>query len=129
MSVLGTFATALVKPAADLISEFITDKDKANEIAYNLARLAGDRHAESMKMQVELNKIDAASGKWWQAGWRPFFGWACGIAFLNNFVLMVWVQAFGVEIAPMDWAAMSPVVMGMLGLGTLRTGEKIKGRS
>jgi hypothetical protein len=129
MSGLSEFAKGLIAPIAGIVSEFVTDKDKANEIAYKIASEAGQREHESRLAQVEVNKLDAKSGKFWQSGWRPFFGWAGGMAFVNNFILIPWAQAAGLEIIPMDWQTMSPVVMGILGLGGVRTVEKVKGKA
>jgi hypothetical protein len=129
MGAIGDFAKGLIEPIAGLISEVIPDTDKRDEIAFKLATLAGDRHQSLMMAQIAVNKADAESGKFWQSGWRPFFGWAGGMAFVNNFILIPWAQAAGLDIIPMDWQTMSPVVMGILGLGGARTVEKVKGKA
>jgi hypothetical protein len=129
MSVLSEFATGLIAPIAGIVSEFVEDKDKANELTYKIASEAGERESAERLGQMAINKEDAKSGKWWQAGWRPFFGWMCGLAFANNFIIMPYAMAISSAITPMDWAAMSPVVLGMLGLATQRTVERVKGKA
>ena len=67
------------------------------------------------------------------AGWRPFVGWTCGIALAYHFVLspilaVVLVLA-GID-TPMpvfEFSQLSTILMGMLGLGGLRSYEKMKG--
>ena len=110
MSILA----ALIEPVAGIISKFVPDKDKANALAHDIATLAEKQHHQIMLGQMEINKADAKSGNWWQAGWRPFFGWAGGMAFVNNFILIPWAQAAGLEIVPMDWATMERSISAAL---------------
>lgn len=125
MSILA----ALIEPVSELIGKFIPDKDKANALAHDIATMAEKQHHALMLAQVEVNKIEAASGKWWQAGWRPAVGWVCVGGMINNFLLLPYMMVLSDRIVPMDWAAMSPILMGLLGLGGLRTFEKIKGKA
>ncbi|MES2148579.1 MAG: 3TM-type holin [Pseudomonadota bacterium] len=83
--------------------------------------------------QMETNKVEAASSSLFVAGWRPFIGWTCGAAFAFKFILAP-LLAFGfaaaghpVALPVLDFTEMSTILMGMLGLGGLRTVEKIKG--
>lgn len=84
------------------------------------------------QMQADINKIEAASSDIFISGWRPFIGWVCGVAFAYHFVLQP-LLAFGIanaggeaRLPVFDMDALSTVLMGMLGLGGLRTIEKIK---
>lgn len=85
------------------------------------------------QIQAEINKEEAKQSNIFIAGWRPFIGWVCGIAFCYHFVLQP-VLAFiianlnnGKVILPnFDMSELSTVLMGILGLGGLRTLEKIK---
>lgn len=120
---------SLLGVADTVLAKIIPDKNQRDKLAHEIATM-GERNAHDIMMaQIAVNTEDAKSGKFWQSGWRPFFGWAGGTAFVNNFILIPWAQAFGLDIIPMDWATMSPVVMGILGLGTARTVEKVKGRA
>lgn len=96
-----------------------------------LAQLAAE--AEIAKAQIAVNQAEAASGSLFVAGWRPFIGWTCGAAFAYKFVLAPAV-AFGmtaaghpIELPVLDFTEMSTVLLGMLGIGALRTVEKVKG--
>lgn len=85
------------------------------------------------KLQLEINKTEASSSNLFVAGWRPFIGWVCGIAFAYHFILqpilLLLLSLIGIstELPVFDIATLSSVLMGMLGLGGLRTFEKLKG--
>jgi len=82
--------------------------------------------------QLEINKVEAASRSVFVSGWRPFIGWSCGAAMALNFIVFplasfVLAQTGHlVELPTLDMSQMMPVLMGLLGLGGLRTVEKIK---
>jgi hypothetical protein len=84
--------------------------------------------------QLQVNQVEAASSSVFVAGWRPFIGWVCGTACAWNWIGLPMTKAGMVlagvaplTLAPADLTEMLPVLMGMLGLGALRTTEKIKG--
>ncbi len=111
-----------------VVEKFIPDKDKANELAHEVATLAENHSHEIAKRQIEVNQQEAAHKSLFVAGWRPFIGWTCGIAMANNFVLMPYFAAFlGLNVPVLDMGEMMPVLMGMLGLGAYRSYEKVKG--
>jgi hypothetical protein len=98
-----------------------------------LATLA-QRHAQELaKSQIEVNKMEAQSRHWFVASWRPFIGWTCGIALMWHFVLsqfiLFFATMFGYSLPALpefDMGSLMTVLMGMLGLGGLRTFEKYK---
>lgn len=116
----------LIDPVAELLGKFIPDKDKASALAHDITTLASKQHQHLMLQQIEVNKLEAQSGNWFQAGWRPAVGWVCVAGMVNNFILLPYLTALNAGIVPMDWAAMSPILMGLLGLGGLRTYEKTR---
>lgn len=83
--------------------------------------------------QMEVNKVEAASSSLWVSGWRPAVGWCCAAAFAYKFVAAPMaafiLAAIGhpVELPVLDFTEMSTVLLGMLGLGGLRSLERIKG--
>tara|TARA_Y100001937_G_scaffold118878_1_gene173817 strand:+ start:142 stop:546 length:405 start_codon:yes stop_codon:yes gene_type:complete len=85
--------------------------------------------------QLDINKTEAAHRSTFVAGWRPFIGWSCGVALCWSYVFMPITQfimaqtGYLVELPAMDMSEMMPVLMGMLGLGGLRSFEKYKGVS
>jgi hypothetical protein len=124
----------LIGPVTGLLDKFVEDKDQKAKLAHELATMA-DRHAQEIAMsQIEVNKAEAASGSIFKGGWRPAIGWVCATAFAYHFVLqpliVFGVLTAGVELPALpefDMASLMTVMMGMLGLGGLRTYEKQKG--
>ena len=118
--------TALIAPATKLLGKFIQDKDKKAELAHKLATMA-DEHAQQLALaQIKLN-TEEAKGNWFQSGWRPATGWVCVLGFGVNFLVSPLAAGFGFVIPQADTSVMLPVLMGMLGLGTMRSLERIKG--
>lgn len=115
---LGQIVQGLIGPITGLISEFVEDKDKANEIAYKIAELA---EANSLA-QLEVNKTEAAHKNLFVAGWRPALGWVCVLALGNNYLIVpYWADAVA-----LDTGEIMPLILGMLGLAGARTVEKIR---
>lgn len=86
--------------------------------------------------QIEVNKVEAASPDWFRAGWRPATGWICvaglGYEFLLRPLLPWFVAVAGANVPPLpaiDNEALMVLLTGMLGLGGLRTFERVKGRT
>jgi hypothetical protein len=83
--------------------------------------------------QLDINKAEASNPSVFVSGWRPFIGWVCGAACAWNWiglpVAMMGLRLGGVqvELAPASLTEMMPILLGMLGLGGLRTVEKIQG--
>ncbi len=126
---------SLVQPVTGLLDKFIEDKDQKNQLAHEISTMA-ERHAQELaKGQLEVNKAEAQSRNVFIAGWRPFIGWTCGVAMAYNYVvhpIMIFTLAqldYLVAIPALDLSEMMPVLMGMLGLGGLRSFEKFKGIS
>ena len=125
---------SLIAPVTGLLDKFIEDKDQKNALAHEIATMS-EKHAQELALsQIEVNKAEAASGSIFKGGWRPFIGWVCGFAFAYHFILqpilIFGAAAAGVTLPPLpefDMSQMMPVLLGMLGLGGLRTFEKQKG--
>lgn len=84
--------------------------------------------------QIEVNKVEAASASMFVAGWRPAIGWVCAGAFAYTLILqpfLVFMAALGGYVIPpmpnVDGDLLGWAMGGMLGLGTMRTVEKVKG--
>ena len=85
-----------------------------------------------IELQAEINKVEAQHRTIFVAGWRPFIGWVCGFALAYNFVLrdlLVWWV--GPDTAPpaLQMEHLITVLVGMLGLGGMRTFEKLNDRT
>jgi hypothetical protein len=123
---------SLIGPVAGLLDKFIEDKDQKNALAHQIATMS-ERHAQELaKGQLEVNKAEAASNSLFVAGWRPAVGWVCVLGMASNFVLIPMVNFIlalaesTVTVPLIDTSTMMPVLLGMLGLGAMRSAEKIK---
>lgn len=127
MSLAATITGLVIKPITDLISEMVEDKDKAAELKNRIETLASEQAHAIDIAQIEVNKIEASSKSLFVAGWRPFIGWTCGVAMGFNYLVVPVAGAAGYDITALDTTTMFPVLLGLLGLGSLRTYEKTQG--
>ena len=126
----------LVGPITGLLDKFIPDADERNRLAHEIATMS-ERHAHELaKGQLDVNKTEAAHKSMFVAGWRPFVGWTCGVALCWHFLLApisLFVAGYAGATLPdlpeFDMNSLMTVLLGMLGLGGLRTYEKTKGIS
>jgi hypothetical protein len=132
--------SALLDLGGKLIDKILPDPAAKAAAIQKLAELkqSGDlavlaAETELMKGQMDINKIEAASPLTFVSGGRPFVIWVCGSGLAVQFVigpLFAWGSAlFGHPmVAPsLDMAAMMPLLFGLLGLGTMRSIEKVQG--
>jgi len=107
--------------------------DPAQQAAAKLELLKLQQNGELAQItgQMEINKVEAASSSIFVSGWRPGIGWVCGAGFAVQFVigpLAEWGSSLAghpVKFPQMDTGTMMPLLLGMLGLGGLRTAEKL----
>jgi len=132
-AIIAGIVTKLIEPVTDLIGKFVLDKDKAAQLAYEISTLAATQAHENALAQLKVNEKEAESGKFF-CMWRPFTGWTCAMAMGCNYMFFPLIsyagRALGSDIEPLpvlDLDVMLPVLMGMLGLGYLRTDEKKAG--
>ena len=116
---------SLIGPVAGLLDKFIEDKDQKNALAHQIATMSENHAQELSKGQLEVNKIEAASKSLFVAGWRPAVGWSCCFALVYSTIfspiLSIWFT-----VPPVDSSLLTTVLMGMLGLGAMRSAEKIQ---
>jgi len=125
---------ALIGPVTGLLDKFVEDKDQRARLAHEIATMA-ERHAQERALaQVATNREEAKHKNVFVAGWRPFIGWTCGVALAWHFVLaplVLFVAGWsGVQLPDLpafDMDNLMTVLLGMLGLGGLRSWEKTKG--
>ena len=117
--------TALIGPATKLIGKFVRDKDKAAQLSHDIATMA-EKHAQELALaQIKLN-TEEAKGNWFQSSWRPLVGWICAVSLGINFMVAPICAGFGINIPQADMSIMMPLLLGMLGIGGLRSLDKIK---
>jgi hypothetical protein len=96
-----------------------------------LAQLAAE--TDLAKLQIQVNVEEAKSTNWFVAGWRPSIGWVCGAGLayaalvepFARFIAKVWFGYTG-EFPVISTDLTLQILMGMLGLGAMRSVEKIK---
>tara|TARA_R110000803_G_scaffold36896_4_gene79347 strand:+ start:2707 stop:3072 length:366 start_codon:yes stop_codon:yes gene_type:complete len=113
-------ASLLIGNVAKILNKSILDKDLKAELEAELMMAINDVD----KSQIKINLQDSKSSNWFQSMWRPGIAWICLIGFLINFLISPLCAPFGIIIPQADTGQMMPVLMGMLGLGGLRTYEK-----
>ena len=125
--------SALLDIGGKVMDRLWPDPEKAAAAKLELFKMQQSGELAQMAGQMEINKVEAASSSIFVSGWRPFIGWVCGSGFAIQFVigpLAEWVSAvYGhpVKFPAMDMGTMMPLLAGMLGLGVMRTAEKING--
>ena len=126
----------IIKGIGDVADELITSDEERLQMELDEKKI----DADLMKGQMAINQVEAQHKSIFVAGWRPFVGWVGGFALayqfiLYPFLLWVWVlvQAKGYipdELSPppiLDIAALITILMGMLGIGAMRSYDKTKG--
>ena len=125
-----------------LLDKLIPDPAAADEAKLKVLDMAqkGELAALDADMrlalgQIEINKAEASTDLF-RGGWRPACGWVCAAGLAYTFLLrpiLPWVAGlFGSNVAPMpdiDTDTLMVLLTGMLGLGGLRTAERIKGKA
>ena len=121
----------LIGPVSAILDKVVADKDLKEQLSHDIATMAERHSHEVIKAQIEVNKEEAKHKSLFVSGWRPAVGWTCTLALLSNFILIPMTNFIlvladsDITIPLIDVSTMMPVLMGMLGLGTMRTVEKI----
>lgn len=122
----------VLKEGLGIINKFIPDRNEAAKAAAEYETALLNIQAQQAIAQTEVNKIEAGNDNVFIAGWRPFIGWTCGIAFAYHYVvqpivlLICAMTSTPVAKPDFDMNTLLTVLLGMLGLGGLRTYEKTK---
>jgi hypothetical protein len=116
-----------------LITRIFPDPAQADAAKLKLLELQKNGELAAMTAQTDINKEEAKSSSLFVSGWRPAIGWVCALALAYQYLLRplggTIASIFGVTIPPLPglddnlWQLM----MGMLGMGGLRTFEKVQG--
>lgn len=111
-----------------LIDKLVPDVNAAAQAKLELAKMEASGELQQVMAQLDINKTEAASTSIFVAGWRPFIGWVCGSALASNYILAPFVAAlFGRTLPQLSLTDLMPVLFALLGLGGMRSYEKVKG--
>ena len=120
---------ALIKPVARILDKFIVDKDLKEKLEHEIKL----EIQKANIAQIEVNKAEALHRTVFVAGWRPFIGWTCGLALSYHFILQpiivftMSVNGLAYDLPEFDMGSLMTIILGMLGLGGMRSFEKFKG--
>ena len=117
---------ALIAPITGLLDKIIPDADERNRLAFEINSLAERQHHALMQGQLDVNKVQAAHKSMFVAGARPGTMWICNLGLLYS-VIVHPILSIWYELPPINTEILMPVMMGMLGLGGMRSFEKSKG--
>jgi len=135
--------TALLDIGKTALDKFIPDPQAKAQAALELEKLHAAGNSEQLQAQVQLilaqtdiNKVEAASSSVFVSGGRPFVMWVCGVALAYDFIVEPVLRFIAQVIFSYSGAfpvintdALSTILVGMLGLGTMRTIEKMNGKA
>ncbi len=130
----------VVKSVGDALDNLFTSDEERMEAERELTKAKRSFDYKESKLvaeqniaQMEVNKADANSGNFFQAGWRPAIGWVGAFALAYQFLLyplLVWalaVSSLDIEPPPLiDANALYPIITGMLGIAGMRSFDKLK---
>lgn len=124
---------SIIEIGAKLLDKIIPDKDAREKAQAELLKAAQDQDFQLALAQIKVNEEEAKSENLFKSGWRPAIGWICVFGLAYNFVIynmLLWfINIYQLNVTPP--ALMSDILMelvfALLGLGSLRTFEKIKG--
>jgi hypothetical protein len=125
--------SALLDIGGKVIDRLWPDPVQAATAKLELIKLQQSGELAAMAGQLEINKVEAANPSVFVSGWRPFIGWVCGSACAWNWIglpivklaLLIWGHP--IDLAPANLTEMLPVLLGLLGIGGLRTIERLNG--
>ena len=123
-----SIVSQLVGPVTGLLDKFIEDKDQKADLAHEIATMSEKHAHEALKGQLEINKVEAAHHSVFVSGWRPCIGWVCALGLFYN-VILANILGIWVDVPEVDTTLLVPVMMGMRGIGAMRSYEKVKGVS
>jgi len=130
---IPAIVTALVPALGTLVDRLIPDRAAAEKAKAEMEMQLVNAANEAALAQVEVNKVEAAHSSVFVAGWRPSIGWVCAAGLAWAFVaapIASWaLVAFGIkaELPAIQFDHLFELVLAMLGIGGLRTFEKLRG--
>lgn len=140
LDITSLIGGSLTDGVAKIISLFKIDPNQAAQHAEDLAKLTADMQGKILDgvsqmsvAQNQVNTAEAQSKNLFVAGWRPWIGWTCGFGLFVQFIvgpIVTWVATLAhhpVQFPTLDMGTLMTLVLGMLGLGGMRTYEKVSG--
>jgi hypothetical protein len=124
---------SLIEKIGEAVDNNFTSKREIEEKAMEIALEERKLEQELLLGQIEINKIEANHKSVFVAGWRPFIGWVCGGVLAINYMLIplacTVIETWSINAvcpAPFDASNIYPIILGMLGMGGMRSFDKFK---
>ena len=133
--------SALLGLGTQIIEKVIPDPAAKQAAQLELLKLAQSGQLAQLQAdtglaqgQLDVDKAEAANPSFFVSGWRPFIGWICGMGLAYTFIVRpvaspLLQHAYGVGMEQLDMGTLLTLLLGMLGLGGMRTYEKVQGVS
>jgi hypothetical protein len=128
---MGIFDSVL-EIGSKVLDRVIPDANARLKAKEELEKALNDQDFQIAIEQIKINSVEAQSDSFFKSGWRPSVGWICSIAFGLHFVILplfnYFFMLFGGQpiLVPFQMDTLLTVLLGLLGMGTLRTVEKMK---
>jgi len=125
--------TAALDLGGKVIDKLFPDPAQRDAAKLELLKLQQSGVLAEMTAQTEINKIEAASSSLFVSGWRPAVGWVCCTGCAWNWIglpiakLVCALLGYDIVLQMASVTEMMPLLFGLLGIGGMRTAEKIKG--
>jgi hypothetical protein len=133
MGPLAALIPGLLPVLGEILDRIIPDKAEAAKARLDMEAKLLEAATAQAGQQAAINQVEASSSSIFVAGWRPFIGWVCGAGLAWAFIvapLASWLMiVLGVKqtMPHLEIEHLLELVVAMLGLGGLRTFEKLKG--
>lgn len=124
---------SILEIGAKLLDKVIPDKDAREKAQLELIKASQDQDFQLALAQIRVNEEEAKSDNIFKSGWRPSIGWTCSVAFILHFVAFPIINfvivglGYKEVVISFDMTTLMTVLGGLLGIGGLRTYEKVKG--
>lgn len=123
--------SSLLDVGKTLIDKLIPDPAAKAAATQKLLEMQQNGDLQVIAGQIEVNKTEAASVNMFVAGWRPFVGWVCAAGLAMSFIvgpMATWISKLTghpIVFPELDTSLLTTLLVGMLGLGGMRTVEKL----
>lgn len=119
--------TVVLDIGSKLIDRLWPDPAQAAAAKLELIKLQQSGELAQIAGQLDINKAEATNPNVWVSGWRPFIGWICGMGLAYQFLVYPILIAWVPKVQQLDMGTLLTLLAGMLGLGAMRTTEKLQG--
>ena len=126
--------TGILNIANTVLDRVLPDKAQAAAAKASLLEATVKGEIDNAVAQLQVDQAEAGNQSVFVAGWRPWIGWVCGFAFAYTYVVQPLLSFLAalfkhpVNLPPVNLDGMMPVLLGMLGLGAMRSWDKANGK-